>query len=85
LSSGGLLVPVTSLWENMKAMIEVERVNGEKVLINPDQIQVIESHADSIITFVNREKMMVRTSPKDIIERIIEFRKKTAGSLPPVK
>jgi len=85
LSSGGLLVRGSCLWENKKAMIEVERMNGEKVLINPDQIQLIENQPDTIITFVNREKMMSKTPPKEILDKIIEYRKRTAGALPPVK
>jgi len=56
-------------------MIEVERVNGHKMLINPDLVKFIESTPDTVVTFTDGEKIILRTKPQEIIERIVEYRK----------
>lgn len=57
-------------------MIEVERVNGQKILVNPDLIRVIEMAPDTVVTFTDGEKILLRTKPEEIVERIIKYRKK---------
>jgi flagellar protein FlbD len=57
-------------------MIEVERVNGNKMLINPDLIKFIETTPDTVVTFTDGEKIMLRTLPDTIVKMIIAFRKK---------
>jgi flagellar protein FlbD len=57
-------------------MIEVERVNGNKMLINPDLIKFIETTPDTVVTFTDGEKIMLRTRPEDIVSMIVDFRKK---------
>ena len=56
-------------------MIEVERVNGQKMLINPDLVKMIEMAPDTIVTFTDGDKIILRTKPQEIIEKIIEYRK----------
>jgi len=56
-------------------MIEVERVNGSKMLLNPDLIKFIEVTPDTIVTFTDGEKIILRTSPTEIVRLIVEFRK----------
>ena len=56
-------------------MIEVERVNGNKMLINPDLIKFIETTPDTVVTFTDGEKIILRTRPTDIIRMIVDFRK----------
>ncbi len=57
-------------------MIEVERVNGNKMLINPDLIKFIETTPDTVVTFTDGEKIMLRTPPETIVKLIIAFKQK---------
>ncbi len=57
-------------------MIEVERVNGNKMLINPDLIKFIETTPDTVVTFTDGEKIMLRTPPEVIVKMIIAFKQK---------
>jgi flagellar protein FlbD len=64
-------------------MIEVERVNGQKMLINPDLIKFIETTPDTVVTFTDGEKIMLRTNPQHIVKLILEFRRQ--AKLPEIK
>ncbi len=64
-------------------MIEVERVNGNKMLINPDLIKFIEVTPDTVVTFTDGEKIILRTKPEHIVHLIVQFRK--IVSLPEIK
>jgi flagellar protein FlbD len=55
-------------------MIEVERVNGIKLYINPDLIKFIEVTPDTVITFTDNEKIILRTKPDEIISKILEYK-----------
>ncbi len=57
-------------------MIEVERVNGQKLYLNPDTIKIIEVTPDTVVTFTDGDKILLRTKPDDIIERIAQFRRR---------
>jgi flagellar protein FlbD len=63
-------------------MIEVERVNGQKMLINPDLVKFIEMTPDTVVTFTDGEKILLRTKANEIVEKIIEYRQQV--TLPPV-
>ena len=57
-------------------MIEVERLNGSKYFINPHMIESMESLPDLTITMLSGKKVIVRNSPEDIINKIVDYRKK---------
>jgi flagellar protein FlbD len=57
-------------------MIRVKKLNNETVLINPELIRCIESMPDTLLTFTNGEKLLVRNSPQEIVDGIVEFRRK---------
>lgn len=59
-------------------MIQVTRLNGVGVYVNPDLIRFIEATPDTILTFTDNTTLMVREQPKDVIERIIGFRRQIA-------
>ncbi len=56
-------------------MIELRRLNSEIVYVNPDLIRMVEEKPDITLTFTSGEKLVVQNSPKEIITKIIEFRK----------
>ena len=55
-------------------MIELSKINGSPILVNPDLIRFIESAPDTVLTFTDGQKLMVRDLPKDIMERIVKYR-----------
>lgn len=57
-------------------MIEVERLNGSKYFLNPHMIESMESLPDLTITMLSGKKVIVRNSPEDIINKIVDYRKK---------
>jgi flagellar protein FlbD len=56
-------------------MIEVRRLNGTPLLVNPDLIRYIEATPDTVLTFTDGEKLMVREQTQEIVEKIVEFRR----------
>ena len=57
-------------------MIKVTRLNGKEYWLNPHQIEYIELTPDVTLTMLSGDKLIVRDSPEDIINRIIEYRRK---------
>jgi flagellar protein FlbD len=58
------------------AMIELYKLNGTIVFVNPDLIRVIEATPDTVLSFLDGDKMMVRDRPQEIIEKIVSFRRR---------
>lgn len=57
-------------------MIKVTRLNGVEYWLNPHLIEIIEQKPDTTITLSSGKKIVVKESPEEIIERIMEYRKK---------
>jgi flagellar protein FlbD len=63
----GLAVPPT--------VIHVTRIKGQHAAVNPDLIETIEETPDTVICFINGEKMLVLESMQELIDRVVEFRR----------
>lgn len=57
-------------------MIKVTRLNGVEYWLNPHLIEVIEKRPDTTITLLSGKKIVVKESPEEIINKIIEYRRK---------
>jgi len=57
-------------------MIEVTRYDNTRVVVNSDLIERIEECPETILTFVNGNKIIVRESKDEICTKIIEFKRK---------
>lgn len=55
-------------------MIEVTRLNGRPMVLNSDLIKTAESSPDTMLTLVNGEKLIVRETCEDVLERVIAYR-----------
>lgn len=55
-------------------MIQVERLNGSSYFINPHMIESMECLPDLTITMLSGKKIVVRNSPEDVVNKIIEYR-----------
>ncbi len=56
-------------------MIEVTKINGAKVLINPDLIELVEETPDTIIAFTTGRKIIVKESRQEVKNLVILYRK----------
>ena len=56
-------------------MIDLTRLNGEKIMLNNDLIEFMEETPDTIITLTTGKKIVVVESVKRIRDEIIRFQK----------
>ena len=57
-------------------MIKVTRLDGRKLIVNTDLIENIEETPDTIIGFTTGRKIMVRESLDEVLEMVMEYRKR---------
>ena len=56
-------------------MIEVTKLNNQKILINPDYIEVVEETPDTLITFTTGRKIIVKESRQEVKNLVKSYRK----------
>ncbi|MBO4809219.1 MAG: flagellar FlbD family protein [Lachnospiraceae bacterium] len=56
-------------------MIEVTKMNGQKLLINPDLMEMVEETPDTVITFTTGRKIIVKESRQDLKNLVKSYRK----------
>ncbi len=56
-------------------MIKLTRLNNQPLAVNSDLIKFVEQAPDTVITLVTGEKLVVRESAEEVLERIIGFRR----------
>ena len=54
-------------------MIMVTRLNGTEFVLNAELIKTVETTPDTIITLSNGDRLMVRESMRDVLERAIDY------------
>ena len=59
-------------------MIQVTQLNGKKYWINPYMIETMESLPDLTLTLLSGRKLIIKDSPEEVIQKIIEYRNKIA-------
>lgn len=65
-------------------MIEVTRLNGSIFFINPDLILSMEATPDTVITLTTGEKLVVKDTPEQIIDRFVNFKRRIVTELPTI-
>lgn len=56
-------------------MIQVTHLDGEPFLLNAEWIRYVESRPDTFITLVQGERIVVRESPSEVLERCLEYQR----------
>ena len=56
-------------------MIEVTKINGSKVLINPDLMELVEETPDTVITFTTGRKIIVKESRQEVKNLVKLYRR----------
>ena len=54
-------------------MIKLTRLNGNEFFINAELIQFIEETPDTVLTLINREKVVVKERSGAIVIKVIEY------------
>jgi flagellar protein FlbD len=56
-------------------LVTLSRLNGSVVAINPDLITWIDVTPDTIVSLLGGDKIIVRESLEEVIERVVAFRR----------
>jgi len=56
-------------------MIELTRLNNQPLIVNSDLIKFVERAPDTVLTLVSGEKVIVRESSSEVLEKIVTFRR----------
>jgi len=56
-------------------MIQLTRLNNTRLAVNSDLIKYVEEAPDTVITLLNGEKLVVRETTEQVIERVLDFRR----------
>ena len=56
-------------------MIKVTRLNDAVLMINVEMIQSLQATPDTVITFTNHDRLMVKEPVEEISQRIVEYQR----------
>jgi flagellar protein FlbD len=62
-------------------MIEVTRLNGNSMLLNSDLVKTAEVSPDTMLTLITGEKLIVRETCAEVLERVLDYRAKLLASV----
>ena len=57
-------------------MVHLTRINRTPLVLNSDLIQHIHSSVDTVVTLTSGENIRVLETPDEIVDRIVEFRRR---------
>lgn len=56
-------------------MIELTRLNGHPIAVNAELIKFVEQNPDTVITLVTGDKLVVRETAPDVMQRVVIYRR----------
>jgi len=56
-------------------MIKVTRLNDAVLMVNVDRIQSLQAIPETVITFTNNDKIMVKEPLEEVSQRIVEYQR----------
>lgn len=62
-------------------MITLTKIDGNKITVNADEIETIESPHDTIISLKSGRKIVVQENYTEIISLVIEYRRKCSEKI----
>lgn len=57
-------------------MIEITKLNGVRILVNPHLLETVEETPDTVLTLTTGKKIIVKESRQEIQNLVILYRKK---------
>ena len=64
-------------------MIELTRINHTPLVLNCDLIEFVEVTPDTMISLVTGQKLRVLESATEVVDKVIDFRRRICGVKPP--
>jgi flagellar protein FlbD len=61
------------------AMIQLTKINGAPIVVNPDLIEYIEETPDTVITLTTNVKVVVKDPMVEIIDKVVQYRRVISG------
>lgn len=61
-------------------MIKVTRLNGKGIIVNAELIRIVEQTPDTMITLTSGDKITVRETMDEVVERAIEYARSIRGN-----
>lgn len=58
-----------------QTMIEVTKLNGKKILVNPHLLEIVEETPDTVITLTTGKKIIVKESRQEIKNLVKSYRR----------
>ena len=72
---------VISRWNrDTRSMIRLTRLNNRPLVVNSELIKFIENAPDTVITLVSGEKIVVLETAEEVINRIVDYRRRLRRS-----
>ena len=62
-------------------MIQLTRLNNQPLIVNSDLIKLVENTPDTVLTLVTGEKIVVLESTKQVVDKIVDFRRRVLTDL----
>jgi flagellar protein FlbD len=62
-------------------MVRLTRLNSQPLVVNSDLIKFVEKAPDTVLTLVSGEKVIVRETTEEVLERVIAFRRAILAGL----
>ena len=56
-------------------MIKVTRLNNAVLLINVEKIQTVQATPDTVITFTNHDRLMVKEPIEEVSQKIVDYQR----------
>ena len=56
-------------------MVEVTKINGQKILVNPDLMETVEETPDTVIALTTGRKIIVKESRQEVKNLVKLYRK----------
>ncbi len=56
-------------------MVEVTKINGQKILVNPDLMETAEETPDTVISLTTGKKIIVKESRQEVKNLVKSYRK----------
>ena len=56
-------------------MIELTKMNGQRILVNPDLMELVEETPDTVVLFTTGRKIIVKESRQEVKNLVKSYRK----------
>lgn len=64
-------------------MITLTRLNGDRFVVNAELVRTVEERPDTTITLTTGDRLIVRESLSDVVDRAVEYGRRLRTLIPP--